>query len=59
MRNLIGPIVKDAEIFDKNIFIPFFFLVLGPKRVLGGLLHRNRKSKKMGLINSILMAFFS
>ena len=32
MQNLIGPIVKNAEIFHKNIFIPFFHVVLGPKR---------------------------
>ena len=47
MQNLIGPIVKNAEIFHKNIFIPFFHVVLGPKRFLGGLPHSNRKSKKI------------
>ena len=37
---------KNAEIFHKNIFIPFLHVVLGPKRFLGGLPHNNRKSKK-------------
>ena len=46
MQNLIGPIVKNAEIFHKNIFIPFFHVVLGPKRFLGDLQHNNRKSEK-------------
>ena len=27
MQNLIGPIVKYAEIFHKNIFIPYFYAV--------------------------------
>ena len=56
MQNLIGPIVKNAEIFHKNIFIPFFHVVLGPKRFLGGLPHENSK-KNLGLINSIFMTF--
>ena len=42
MQNLIGPIVKNAEIFHKNIFIPFIHVVLGPKRLLGGLPHNNK-----------------
>ena len=46
MQNLIGPIVKNAEIFHKNIFVPFFYVNLRPKHFLGGLPHNNRKSKK-------------
>ena len=58
MQNLIGPIVKNAEIFHKDIFIPFFHVVLGPKHFLEDLPHNNRKSKKnFGLINSIFLAF--
>ena len=48
MQNLIGPTVKNAEIFHNNIFLPFFYVILGPKRFLGGLPHNNRKSKKIG-----------
>ena len=48
MQNLIGPIVKNAELFQKNIFISFFYVILGPKCFLGGLSHDNRKSKKFG-----------
>ena len=40
MQNLIGPIVKNAEIFLKNIFIPFFHVVFEPK-IIG-------KGKKFG-----------
>ena len=47
MQNLIGSIVKNADIFHKNNFIPFIYVVLGPKRFLGGLPHNNRKSEKL------------
>ena len=60
MQNLIGPIVKNAEIFHKNIFIPFFHVVLGPKRFWGGLQHphNNRKSKKFGPDKFNIYGFF-
>ena len=41
MQNLIGPIVKNAEIFHKNIFIPFFQVVLGSKLFYGTYVFKN------------------
>ena len=34
MQNSIGPIVKNAEIFNKNTFIPSSYVVLGQNRFL-------------------------
>ena len=48
MQNLIGTIVKNAEIFFKNIFISFFCVVLVPKRFLGSLLTYEYERKNFG-----------
>ena len=42
---IFGPIVKNVEIFISK---PFFLCGFEPKRFLGSLPHRKRKSKKFG-----------